>query len=184
MLGVLALTSRVLDAPLNLAFVAASGSGKSFAIQTALRLAPVDAYIYLSSASPTALIHSKESFQHRMLVLGEADSIPEHGSAAAAIRSIVSDREMVVEHTRHDPVTGQLGTHTIHKPGPTGLMTSTTRPLPTQLSTRTLSIPIAQTPAMTRAILLAQAGGAQAVAAVPADLDRLRGTPDVGRARG
>jgi len=84
----LALTSRLLTRPINLALVAASSAGKNRTIDAALRLMPPEAFYKTSASSERALVYSGESFAHRVVVVEEADSIPEEGPAASAIRAI------------------------------------------------------------------------------------------------
>jgi glutamate synthase domain-containing protein 1 len=88
------LTSRLLDRLMNLAFVAPSAAGKNAAIEAALELMPPEAYHMVRACSPRALIYSRESFEHRTIIVGEADSLPYDGPAAAAIRSLAADNEM------------------------------------------------------------------------------------------
>src|SRR5206468_614762 len=86
-----AMTSRLLERPQNLAFVAPSAAGKNRAIDAALELFPEEAYYVEKAGSGRALIYSDADFQHRVVVVSEVDSIPEDGPAASAIRSIAAD---------------------------------------------------------------------------------------------
>ena len=56
-------------------------------MDAALELLPSEAYYLERAGSARALIYSEEDFAHRVVVVGEADSIPEDGPAASAIRS-------------------------------------------------------------------------------------------------
>ncbi len=159
LLAYIALTSRLLSRPINLAFVAQSASGKNRAIDAALELVPVGAYHKISASSPRALVYSDESLQHRMIVLAEADSIPDDGAAASAIRSISEDNSLVYEVVERDGKEGFI-TRRIEKPGPTGLITTSTRSLAKQMGTRTLEINLPDDPEQTRSILLAHAARA------------------------
>lgn len=165
MLAYLALTSRLLSRPMNLAYVAASASGKTFAVDTALRLMPASAYHLLKAGSPRALIYDDDAdYRHKVVIIGEADSIPEDGPAASAIRSIASDNEMRYDVVERDERTGAHATRHIVKPGPTGLITTSTRALSPQLDTRSLTISVPDTPAYTRAVLEAIAARADGTA--------------------
>jgi len=156
LLSYIGITSRLLDSPLNMAFVAPSGAGKNRAVDAAVELFPLEAVYTVQAASSRALIYSEESYQHRIIIFAEADSIPDDGSAASAIRSLVTDNCMtygVVEEGSD----GKHKTRRIEKQGPTGLITTSTRSLSKQMNTRILEIPISDSPDQTKAIMKAQA---------------------------
>ena len=161
LLAYVAMTSRLLDRPLNLAFVAPSAVGKNRAIDGALDLIPPESIHVEKAGSARALIYSDEDFQHRMIVVAEADSIPDEGPAASAIRSIAEDNAMTYDVVEHDPKTGRFQTRHITKPGPTGLITTSTRSISNQLGTRMLEVSLRDDEEQTRAVLRSQA---QAVA--------------------
>ncbi|MGD0764803.1 MAG: hypothetical protein ABR978_00655, partial [Dehalococcoidia bacterium] len=149
----LALTSRLLERPLNLAFIAPSAAGKNRAVDSALALMPESAYHLEGAGSARALIYGEEDFQHRIVVVAEADSIPEDGPAASAVRALATDNAMMYDVTERDEQTGKFTVRHIVKPGPTGLVTTATRPLGPQLDTRMLTVSVPDTPAQTRAVL-------------------------------
>ena len=153
----LALTSRLLERPLNVAVIAPSAAGKNRAVDAALALVPPEAVHELKAGTPRALIYAHVDLAHRMVVVAEADSLPEDGPAAAAVRSLVTDHCLSYEVVEKDPQTGRHQTRRIEKVGPTGLITTGTRSLPPQLSTRTLEVPLGDDPDQTRAIMRAHA---------------------------
>ena len=165
-LAYIAVSSRLLDRPINVQFLAQSASGKNFTVDTALRLFPPEAYYKLTASSPRALIYTREDFRHRTVVLEECDSIPAEGSAASAIRSLVNDAVMSYETVEKDPETGEFQTRKITKDGPTGMITTGVRALDVQMATRLLSCTLADSPAQTREVLRAQAKAAQGQTAV------------------
>jgi hypothetical protein len=152
-----AMTSRLLERPQNLAFVAQSAAGKNRAVDEALALMPPEAVYLMKAGSPRALIYNHEDFQHRVVVVAEADSIPDDGPAASAIRSIAEDNHMAYDVVEKHPRTGHFETRHIVKPGPTGLITTSTKSLGTQLGTRVLEVSIPDDPAQTRKVLKAHA---------------------------
>ena len=157
----IAFTSRFLDNPINLNVVAPSSTGKSFTVDKPLELMPEEAYYYINAASPRALIYCEENFEHKVIIMAEADSIPEDGPAASAIRSLASDNVLsydVVEKGEN----GRHVTRPIRKYGPTGLITTSTKSLGTQMGTRMLEVPLTDDASQTRNILLAQACRAEA----------------------
>jgi len=155
LIAYVALTSRLLARPLNLAFVAPSAAGKNAAVESALELVPREAFYSFSAASPRALIYATQSFRHLIVVFLEADSIPEVGPAASAIRSIASDNRLVYQTVEKRD--GRSETRIIEKEGPTGLMTTSTVSLGLQMSTRTLEITISDDADQTREVMRAQA---------------------------
>jgi len=161
LLAYLAVSSRLLEHPLNLAFVAPSGAGKNRAVDAALALMPPEAFHLEKAGSARALIYSDESYEHRTVIIAEADSIPQdEGSAASAIRSLAEDAYMTYDVVQTNGPTGELHTRRIIKQGPTGLITTSTRPLREQLSTRMLTVTISDSPAQTRAVMLSHAANA------------------------
>lgn len=155
-----ALTSRLLPRPLNLNVVAPPASGKNRTVDSALSLMPHSAYYLIKAGSARSFIYADEDFQHRTVVYAEADSIPDEGPAASAIRALAEDNEMTYDVTTQDPKTNAFRTVRISKPGPTGLITTSTRPLGEQLGTRLLETSVSDTPGQTRAVLRAQGAAA------------------------
>ena len=83
-LGYMAITSRLLDRPMNLAFVALSASGKNAAVDAATALMPPEAIHVIQAPSALSLIHDDDvTVGHKVVIFSEADSIPEDGPAAA-----------------------------------------------------------------------------------------------------
>jgi hypothetical protein len=117
---------------------------------------PETAFYLIRASSPRALIYNDEQFTHKIVILTEADSLPEDSPAASAVRSLMSDGEMTYEVVEK----GDDGNHHVRKivkPGPTGLITTSTKPLGDQASTRTLTVPISDSPEQTRLVMHAQA---------------------------
>jgi hypothetical protein len=166
LLGYIAVTSRLLEAPLNLAYIAPSAAGKNAAIDAALPFFPDSAYYLIRASSPLALVYNEETFQHRTVIVTEADSLPEEGPAASATRSLMSDREMTYEVVEKGDQ-GKFAVRKIVKPGPTGLITTSTRPLGEQATTRTLTVTISDSVEQTRLVLQAQASRANKELATP-----------------
>jgi DNA polymerase-1 len=171
MAAYLAITSRLLATPMNVAFVAPSGAGKNRAVDEACALVPEEAVYVIKAASERVLIYNQEQFQHRTVIFAEADSIPEDGPAASAVRNLATDNVMEYEVTIRDEQTGDFTTRLIHKPGPTGLITTSIRSPGEQLGTRLLEMTIPDDEAQTRAVMQAQARRAMAPIAALPDLE-------------
>ena len=173
-LGYVALTSRLLDRPLNLAFVAQSGAGKNRAVDAGTDLMPPEAYYLVKAASSRTLVYNDEDFEHRVVIFGEADSIPEDGPAASAIRNLAADSVMEYEVVERDEQTGKWGTRKIVKLGPTGLMTTSTRSLREQMGTRLLEVSLSDDATQTYHIMRAHAASVMPRLTTEIDLEPFR----------
>jgi hypothetical protein len=164
LLGYLAATSRLLaprrgSIAAHMLFIGPSSGGKNAAMQAGLRLLPAEAVHVIDAGSPRVLIYDDAPLEHRVVVFGEADSLPagEDNPAASAIRNLLQDGHLHYQVTVHDPATGAFTVHKVDKPGPTVLMTTSTRPLGRQLMTRLFTAEVPDEPAQLRAALAAQA---------------------------
>ena len=160
----LAATSRLLEMrdgamPVHLLLLGSSSSGKSYTLHVALSLFPADAQHTISAGSPRTIIYDDSDLQHRVLIFGEADSLPagEDNPAASAIRNLLQDHSLHYDVTIRDAVTGDFVVRTVDKPGPTVLITTSTRPLGTQLMTRLFTLEISDSKAQIGAALNTQA---------------------------
>jgi hypothetical protein len=143
----LSLASRLLERPVNNAVTGPSAAGKNFAVRIVLPFFPETAYCELSGASPLALVYNKESFAHRHVIVAESSALHTDGIGASLLRGLAWDQRLI-----YDTVID--GEHVrLEKDGPTGLITTSTRDLDRELTTRLWAVPIADTPGQTRAIL-------------------------------
>ena len=146
----LAVTSR-LDKPVSIGVKGPSAGGKSFTIDEVLSFCPPTAFYVLSSMSERALAYSEEPLAHRMLVIYEAAGL-NSDLASYLVRSLLSEgcvRYETVEKTK-DGLKARL----IYRPGPTGLIVTTTAiNLHPENETRLLSVTVNDTPAQTARIL-------------------------------
>jgi hypothetical protein len=170
LLGYVAFTSRLLDRPINLSYVAQSSAGKNRAVDEAKALMPPEAYYEIDAGSDRALIYTDEDYQRRVVVFGEADSIPDEGAAASAVRNLAAKHVLAYDVVEKDPRTGKYQTRHIVKPGPTGLITTSTKSLAHQLDTRVFEVPISDDAKLTREIIKSQARRAEGKAPKPPDL--------------
>ena len=119
----LAVTSRLLERPVSVAVKGPSSGGKSFVVETTLKLFPPAAFYAVTAMSERALAYSDEPLKHRTLVIYEAAGMDsEIGSYL--IRSLLSEgrlRYETVEKTKEG-----LVSKVIEREGPTGLITTTT----------------------------------------------------------
>jgi len=161
----LAATSRLLamrtgSMPLHLLLVGTSSSGKTYTVDSVLRLMPPEAQHTISAGSPRALIYSDANLAHVVLVFGEADSLPsdEDNPAASAIRNLLQDHQLHYDVVVRNPDTGEFETRHIRKAGPTVMLTTSTRKLRDhQMDTRVFSMEIPEHIDKIRAALRVQA---------------------------
>lgn len=148
-----------------------ASAGKSFTVSSVLRLMPESAFAVIDAGSPRVLIYDPEPYQHRALIFAEADSIPagEDNPAASAIRNLLQDNRLHYKVSVRDPETGGFTVQTIEKPGPTVMITTSTRSLGHQLSTRLFALDVPDDVVQMRAALAAQAATEEDGARLPSD---------------
>jgi hypothetical protein len=125
----LVLTSRLLDQQVSAGVKGHSASGKSYTVETVVRLFPPEAYLTFTAMSQHALVYSAEEYAHRTLVVYEVTALREGNEddlTSYFVRSLLSEGR--IEY----PVTvrgkdGGFVTKTIVKEGPTNLVFTTTK---------------------------------------------------------
>jgi hypothetical protein len=136
----LAVTSRVLERPVSVKVNGPSAAGKSYMTQKALGLFPPSAYYVLTAMSEHALAYGEEPLSHRMLVIYEASGMTGDVSSYL-IRSLLSEGHIRYETVEKTPE--GLRARLIERPGPTGLIVTTTQiRLHPENETRLLSVPV------------------------------------------
>ena len=147
----LALTTRLLDRPTNLAIKGPSSGGKSFSLDTVLKAFPQNAYYALSSMSERAIAYSEEPLSHRTLVIYEAAGLNSEFQNYL-IRSLLSEGCVRYETVEKTPE--GLKARLIERDGPTGLLLTTTKTsLHPENETRMLSLTVQDNPDQTGEIL-------------------------------
>ena len=162
-LVVLTLFTRHLVKPVSVAVRGESSAGKSYAIEMALRFVAPEATYALTSMSEKALAYSEEEFDHRMIVLYEADALA-NKNTAYLVRSLLSEGRLVHEYTDFD---GGRKTVKLVKDGPTGLILSSAGRIDYELGTRVFSVNIDDGPQATKAILKSLAQAAEGLGVEP-----------------
>lgn len=151
----LVMTSRKLEEPLSLLLLSGSGAGKSHLQDTVLALCPDEEVIKLTALTGQALFYKGEqALRHKVLALAEEAGAPE---AQYAIRNLISAKELIIEATIKNPLTGRLETQVNRVQGPTAVMLTTTNPnVDAETRSRFLVSSVDESSAQTRAILAAQ----------------------------
>jgi hypothetical protein len=164
MIAYCGMTSRVLAMrfgamPAHLLFLGPASAGKSYTVQTCTRLLPPEAYHVIDASSPRVMIYDDAELRHRVVIFGEADSLPagEDNPAASALRGLLQDNYLHYKFTMRDKQTGAYTVHEIEKEGPTVLVTTAVKSLGDQLMTRLFTVEMADDPAQVQAALHTQA---------------------------
>jgi hypothetical protein len=145
----LAATSRLLDMrpgamPVHLLLMGPPSAGKNYTVNRVLMLLPPEAVITIDAGSPRVLIYDDSSLRHKVLIFSEADSLPagEDNPAASAIRNLLQDHHLHYVVTMREAETGDYVVREVDKPGPTSLITTSTKSLGSQLMTRLFTLEI------------------------------------------
>ena len=164
LLTYLAATSRLLAMrdgamPVHLLLLGPAGAGKSYTLKVVLDHLPDEAVRVIDAGSPRVLIYDTAELAHRLVVFGEADSLPagEDNPAASAVRGLLQDHHLHYAVTEKDPRSGGYHVRQIAKPGPTTLITTATRRLGPQLDSRLFILEVPDDRAQTAAALRTQA---------------------------
>ena len=161
----LAMTSRLLEMrtgamPVHLLLTGPSSGGKSYTLGVVKSLMPAESFHVIDAGSPRVLIYDESSLEHKVLIFGEADSLPagEDNPAASAIRNLLQDHQLHYDVAIRNRETGEYEVKQVRKLGPTVLITTSTRPLGDQLMTRFFTLEIGDSREQISAALKTQAG--------------------------
>jgi hypothetical protein len=151
----LAITSRLLDRPVNVALEGPSAAGKSWIAHCVLQLFPTDAVHRRAAMSERALVYSDADFRHRFLLVGEASGLHHDGVGATLLRTVAWEGRVVYETV--EKTAAGLRARLVEKDGPTGVITTTTKALDEELATRFLIVPVRDDAQQTEEVLRATA---------------------------
>ncbi len=146
-----ALHSRSMERPQGLNVTGPSAAGKTHTVEMAQRHHPADAVHDLTASSEKALAYSDFKSEHSYVLISESSALHRDGVGATIIRGLAwgnGIRYETVVKTEEG-----LQAQVIEKPGPTGLLTTSTKPLDPEISTRLLEIHIGDSSTQTRAII-------------------------------
>ncbi len=149
----LAFISRLFSNLLSVCLKGASASGKSQTVEEVMKFFPKSAYIKYSSMSARAIIHDKEDYAHRMLVIAEADGLNDP-NLEYFVRTLLSEGFIDYRTTIKDASTGEFDVKTIRKKGPVGcLMTTTRNTLHPENETRFLTLSADESAGQTKRVM-------------------------------
>ena len=141
----LATLTRMLARPVSAVIKGPSSSGKSFALETALRYVPPRAYEKFQGLTDRALVYSNDlDLRHRILVIGEAGGLAD-GTGRTFLRQLLTE-DQIRYRTVAQSKDGHVSRETTIE-GPVGLlMTTTANFLHGEDETRVLSLHTDQSP--------------------------------------
>jgi biotin operon repressor len=136
-----------------------TSAGKSYTLQTLLRLFPKEAYYQIDAGSPRVLIYTEDDLRHRVVVFSEADSMPkgEDNPAASALRTLMQECRLNYKVTITDAFTGHYRVQEVSKPGPTVVITTSIKGLGPQMDSRVFTVEISDSDEQIQAALMTQA---------------------------
>ena len=145
--------------PAHLLLLGPSSAGKNWLVAVNTISMPASAHHVIPAGSAKALIHDHAPLQHRLVIFGEADSLPagEDNPAASAIRNLLTDHHLWYALPVRHPQTGRCETERITRPGPSVLITTSTKTLGDQFMTRVFTVEVPDDRAYLQAALEAQA---------------------------
>lgn len=126
LLHYLALTSRITDTPLSVTVKGASAAGKSYVISKVILFFPPEAYKDITDATPQSFYYLEPNeLSHKIVLIFEI-----HGGQKAdySIRSLQSEGKLKIQAVIKNTETGELETVEKEVMGPTGIITTTTKP--------------------------------------------------------
>jgi hypothetical protein len=160
----ISITTRLLEMrrgsmPAHLLLLGPSSAGKNWLVTVNTISMPSSAHHVIPAGSARALIHDHADLRHRLVIFGEADSLPagEDNPAASAIRNLLTDHHLWYALPVRNAKTGRFTTERINRPGPSVLITTSTKTLGDQFMTRVFTIEVPDDRAYIQAALAAQA---------------------------
>jgi hypothetical protein len=147
----LALTSRLLPRPVNVTVEGPSAAGKNYTVSQVLSIFPAETTHVLTAFSERALAYTEADLRHRFVVVNEAAGLHRDGVGGTIIRALAWEGRLIYQTV--DKTNKGLRSRLIDKPGPTGLITTTTKLLDPELATRMLTVTVRDDPGQTRVIV-------------------------------
>jgi hypothetical protein len=120
----LAQKSRRTDAPVNIVVMGQSAAGKNYLVKSVTRFAPEQACKDISAMSEKALLYMEDPLCHRHIFISEAPGL-DNDFLNYIVRTLLSEKQLV--YFTVERIEGHLSTIEKRVPGPTGLITTTTR---------------------------------------------------------
>ncbi len=147
----LAVTSRLLEAPLAILVQSSSAAGKTALMEAVLALLPEEQRVQYSAMTGQSLFYMGETdLKHKVLAIVEEEGALR---AAYALKLLQSEGVLTIASTGKDATTGRLITHQYRVEGPVMLfLTTTAIDLDEELLNRCLVLTVDEDRAQTQAI--------------------------------
>jgi DNA primase catalytic core len=124
LVGYLAATSRLLDAPLAIVVQSSSAAGKSSLMDAVLAFIPEEERVKYSAMTGQSLFYMGETnLKHKILAIAEEEGA---SRASYALKLLQSEGELTIASTGKDPTTGNLITQQYRVEGPVMIFLTTT----------------------------------------------------------
>ncbi len=120
----LALTSRLLQDPINVIFKGESSAGKSYTLSNVLKFFPEEDVLEFTAMSPKALYHRKDDIANKALVIHERAGAED---TDYSIRIMQSEKKLIFSSPIKNEVTGRYETEDVVVNGPVSYIETTTK---------------------------------------------------------
>lgn len=153
----LALTSRLTQTPISVVLKGPSSAGKSYTVETVLKMVPESGYLDFTAMSEHGLIYDERPIAHKHIVLYEASGLGqdrqgEPSVLAYCVRSLLS--EGCIKYLTIEKGADGMQPRVIEREGPAAMITTTTwASLHGETETRLLALSMRDTTEQTRDIL-------------------------------
>ena len=135
--AILSINSKKLSKSFHIQFLAPSGAGKSFSVDTAIKFFPEDHIHIIEASTPAAWIYDETDISNKALYVKELDSVPQGDSTiASAVRNGMSEGVLRYSTTVEDKIKGRKILHNDRKCK--SIITTGTKTPEIQTSTRLL----------------------------------------------
>jgi DNA primase len=151
LVGYLAATSRMLEAPLAVVIQSSSAAGKSSIMQAILQMISPEEIQSFSAMTPQSLYYlSETALEHKILAIAEEEGAE---SASYALKLLQSEGEISIASTGKDAITGKHVTHIYVVKGPVMIfLTTTAIDIDPELLNRCIILTVDERPEQTAAI--------------------------------
>lgn len=143
--------SRLLERPLGIAVRGPSSAGKSFAVETVTDYQPEGAVHDMAGVSKRFLAYADLDTAHSYVVIAEASALHDDGVGATIIRELAWGSQL--RYGTLESTSDGIEDRIIERPGPTGLVTTSTGELDEEIATRLVSVHITDGAEQTEAVV-------------------------------
>ncbi|UCC73025.1 MAG: bifunctional DNA primase/polymerase [Gemmatimonadota bacterium] len=147
----LGISSRYLARPTNMCIAGPSAGGKTYTVETAREFHPPEAVIDMAGMSERLLAYAEFETRHTFVWIAEAAALHRDGVGATLVRELAWGNGF--NYRTIEKTSEGLKERCIERPGPTGLIITSTKDLEPEISTRTLRVDITDAPEQTAKVV-------------------------------